>query len=105
MAVDYNELLYEKVQAEYDNFIEALKQMAPEQIIERAYEKVIKENIVTVIQLNELSISKAEALFCEKYTLDHLYQEWLNTNVSKMQILKDFIDDTDKDIAGDILEW
>ena len=52
MAVDYNELLYEKVQAEYDAFIEELKRMTPEQVIDRAYEKVTKENMVMVIQEN-----------------------------------------------------
>ena len=55
MAVDYNELLYEKVQAEYDAFIEELKRMTPEQVIERAYEKVTKKNMVTIIQENELN--------------------------------------------------
>ena len=43
MAVDYNELLYEKVQAEYDAFVEELKRMTPEQVIDRAYEKVTKK--------------------------------------------------------------
>ena len=37
MAVDYNELLYEKVQGEYDAFIEELKRMTPEQVNESAY--------------------------------------------------------------------
>ena len=31
MAVDYNELLYEKLQAEYNAYIESLKQMTPEE--------------------------------------------------------------------------
>ena len=96
MAVDYNELLYEKVKAEYDTFIDELKRMTPEQVIERAYEKVTKENLVITIQENELSPSEAKVLFREKYPLDRLYQEWLDTDVSEMQLLKDSIDDTAK---------
>ena len=32
----------------------------------------------------------------EKYPLDLMYQEWLDTDVSEMQMLKDSIDDTAK---------
>ena len=96
MAVDYNELLYEKLQAEYNAYIESLKQMTPEQVIERAYEKVTKENMVTIIQENELTPAEAKALYRERYPLDLMYQEWLDTDVSEMQMLKDSIDDTAK---------
>ena len=96
MAVDYNVLLYEKVQAEYDAFIEELKRMTPEQVIDRAYEKVTKENMVTIIREENLTPAEAKALSREKYPLDRMYQEWLDTDVSEMQMLKDSIDDTAK---------
>lgn len=96
MNLNFNDLLYEKVQAEYDAFIEELKRITPEQVIERAYEKVTKENMVTIIQEKELTPSEAKALYREKYPLDRMYQEWLDTDVSEMQILRDSIDDTAK---------
>lgn len=96
MPTDYVELLYEKVQAEYDNFIEELKRMTPEQVIEKAYEKVAKENMVMAIQDKELTPSEAKALCREKYPLDRMYREWLDTDVSEMQMLKDSIDETAK---------
>lgn len=37
MAVDYNDLLYEKAQKEYDDLIAELKELPSEQVIERAY--------------------------------------------------------------------
>ena len=104
MAVDYNELLYEKVQAEYDAFIEELKRMTPEQVIDRAYEKVTKENMVAAIQEKELTPSEAKALYREKYPLDRMYQEWLDTDVSEMQMLKDSIDDTAKKAVKEMNE-
>lgn len=104
MTVDYNELLYEKVQAEYDAFIEELKRMTPEQVIDRAYEKVTKENMVMVIQENNLEPSEAKALCREKYPLDRMYQEWLDTDVSEMQMLKDSIDDTAKKAVKEMKE-
>ena len=93
---NYNELLYEKVQAEYDAFIEELKRMTPEQVIDRAYEKVTKENMVTIIREENLTPAEAKALNREKYPLDRMYQEWLDTDVSEMQMLEDSIDDTAK---------
>ena len=50
MAVDYNDLLYEKAQKEYDDLIAELKELPSEQVIERAYEKVIKENILCILE-------------------------------------------------------
>lgn len=35
MAVDYNDLLYEKAQKEYDDLIAELKELPSEQVIER----------------------------------------------------------------------
>lgn len=104
MIVDYNELLYEKVQAEYDAFIEELKRMTPEQIIERAYEKVTKENMVMAIQDKELTYTEAKALCREKYPLDCMYREWLDTDVSGMQMLKDSIDDAAKKAVKEMKE-
>ncbi len=104
MAVDYNELLYEKVQVEYDAFIEELKRMTPEQIIEKSYEKVTKENMVTIIQEENLTPAEAKALCREKYPLDRMYQEWLDTDVSEMQMLKDSIDDTAKKAVKEMKE-
>ena len=43
MAVDYNELLYEKLQAEYNAYIESLKQMTPEQVIEMPIKKSLRK--------------------------------------------------------------
>ncbi len=104
MAVDYNELLYEKVQSEYDAFIEELKRMTPEQVIDRAYEKVTKENMVTIIREENLTPAEAKALNREKYPLDRMYQEWLDTDVSEMQMLKDSIDDTAKKAVKEMKE-
>lgn len=41
---DYNTLLHEKMKQEYNEFIEELKQMSTEQIIEHAYEKCSRKN-------------------------------------------------------------
>ena len=102
MDIDYNELLYEKVQLEYDAFIKRLKEMTPKQVIDTAYEKVTKENILMIIQENDLTQSEAKAMCHEKYPLDRMYQEWLDTDVSEVQLLKESVDNTAKKIVKEI---
>lgn len=85
---DYNELLYNKVQQEYDNFLEELQQMPAEEIIERAYEKVIKEEFVCICEYDELPQLQAKALYNLKNPLAELYQEWLSDDLSLTEDLK-----------------
>ena len=73
MAVDYNELLYEKLQAEYNAYIESLKQMTPEQVIENAYQKVFKEDLIIAFENANLEPLEAKALYLEKYPLSVTY--------------------------------
>jgi len=93
MAVDYNELLYEKMSAEYDSFIERLKQMPPEQIIEHSYEKVMKEDLLSCFEFTDRSQSEAKAMYLQKNPLDALYEAWLKTDASYMDMLRDSADE------------
>ena len=97
MAVDYNDLLYEKAQKEYDDLIAELKELPSEQVIERAYEKVIKENILCILEDSQRDQKEAKALYLEKYPLDRAYQDWLKSDVSETAMLRDSIDDTSID--------
>lgn len=96
MAVNFNELLYEKMQAEYSTFIEGLKQLPPEEIIERSYEKVIKEELVACCADSNRSQVEAKALYRLKKPLDEMYQQWLSNDYSYMDLLHDTIDDRAK---------
>ena len=94
---DYNTLLHEKMKQEYNEFIEALKQMSPEQIIEHAYEKVFKEEFLNECEMTVLEQQEAKALYLQKYPLDRIYQDWLKSDVSYMGMIRDTIDDSAKD--------
>jgi len=94
---DYNDLLYEKMQQEYDAFIAGLKLMSNEQVIDSAYEKVIKSDILIECENGRLDQKEAKALYLEKYPLDRIYQDWLKSDVSYMGMIRDTIDDSAKD--------
>lgn len=91
---DYNTLLYEKVQAEYDAFIEELKAKPAEEVIKKAYEKVIKDEMVCICEFANFDRKEAKAMYLEKYPLDRMYQEWLKSDVSYMDMLRDSVDDS-----------
>lgn len=96
---DYNALLYEKVQAEYDAFIEELKTKPAEEVIEKAYEKVFKEEFVCICEFANFDRKEAKALYLEKYPLDRMYQDWLKSDASYMDMLRDSVDDSLKSAA------
>lgn len=75
-----------KIQQEYDKLIEKLMKLSPKEIIERSYEKIFKEEIISMIQGKELSKSEINALLKVDYPLDALYQEWLLDYQEKMLI-------------------
>ena len=60
--------------------------------MERAYEKVIKEDFLCCIEEGNLSDKEAKALCQKKYPLDYVYQEWLKTDLSYMDVLRDSLD-------------
>ncbi|MCM1296517.1 MAG: DUF3848 domain-containing protein [Muribaculaceae bacterium] len=98
---DYNALLYEKVQAEYDAFIGELKTKPAEEVLERAYEKVFKEEMVGICEYANFDRKEAKAMYLEKYPLDRMYQDWLKNDVSYMDMLRDSVDDSLKTAAAE----
>ena len=90
---DYKNLLIQKVQSEYDEFIENLKKLPSEKVIDFSYEKVIKEDLVTSIESTNLDEIQAKSLYRLKYPLDYCYREWLDNDLSHMEMLEDTIND------------
>ena len=91
-AEKINEQLYKKLAGEYEAFIDGLKQLPVEDVIEHSYEKVLKEDILLSIEYRDLPCDQARALLCLQNPLDELYVEWLDTDCSHMDMLNDCID-------------
>ena len=91
---DNNKLLYEKAKVEYDEFIKKLKQMTPEKIINKAYETVIKSDILLEIYYPIFSHEEAKALYLEKYPLELMYVDWLAAEDDHMENLRYSIEHT-----------
>lgn len=94
-----NEMLHEKVEAEYQNFLEELEKKEPKEIIASSYEKVFKEDIVLALTENELPYDRVKALLRMDYPLEEAYQAWLKQDVTYMEDLRDCVDDYAKRVC------
>lgn len=84
--------LYEKLSAEYEQFIENLKTAPPDKIIQSAYEKVFKEDILMCFEDSDpFSEQEIVALLALDSPLNALYHNWLDTDVTYMDHLHDTI--------------
>lgn len=70
--------MVEKARDEYEQFLAEMKQLSPEQVIEKAYEIVMKEEILLILEYSRFIDNTMIAVLA---TLDkplaHLYTEWL----------------------------
>jgi len=92
--------LYEKLSDEFDRFIEELKGLPPDGIIGRAYEKVIKEDILSCFYEDSLTDAEAQALLDLENPLDDLYTEWQESDVSFMDSVRDIVDNKAKSLLS-----
>lgn len=85
--MDIRQELYEKASREQEEFINKLMTSEPKTIIEASYEKVIKDDILILLEDNILSDEQVLILSKLEYPLKTLYGEWLNNDFSHMDYL------------------
>ncbi len=88
-----NQMLYEKMALEQKLFVAELKSSSPEKIIEKAYEFVMREDILLAVEGDDLLIPKAKALLKLDKPLDAIYHEWLDNDFTHMDMVRDTISD------------
>lgn len=87
-------LLYERMMQEYDRFLESTMNQLPAEILKASYEKVIKEDILVIVESGELSAEHMRALLRMQHPLEECYQSWLDEDVSYMEDLRICIEKT-----------
>lgn len=88
--------LYDKLEKEYNDFIEDLKTKKPDEIINKSYEKVMKEELKEMFypELNNYELSELKALNKTKAPLEELYQGWMDYDGGVHEPLQYSIEDT-----------
>ena len=91
----------EKVTNEYNDFISELKNERPEVIIERAYEKVCKEEMLYVFEKKDLSAKEYKSLLKSSNILSDCYDEWLKSDGNFNEMLEYAVDNSIEHIVED----
>lgn len=84
--------LYAKMEREQNAFIAKLKSYPPEVILDRAYEKVVRDDFLMVMESMDLSTPQLKALLSLEKTVASLYDEWLDNNFSYMDMVRDTLE-------------
>lgn len=82
-----------KIDKEYEEFIAELKQCPPQVILERAYEKVSKEEMVYKIKDKDYTVSDLKALLKTDGILQECYDEWLKSDGNFNEVLEYAVDE------------
>lgn len=93
---ELRDLLYQKASKEQDEYIENLKTLLPQEIIDKSYEKVMRDDILVTFEDDYLSDKQVAELIKLDYPLSACYDKWMDTDYSHMEMLRDTIDDYTK---------
>ena len=97
---ELHELLYEKCETEYDNFIDFNMGLSPREIINNAYEMVIKSDFLLCLEYETFSREKVIALCNLESPLQEMYRDWLDKEDSHMETIIEIVTDLADRKAG-----
>ena len=87
------DLLWEKAEAEQKEFVEELKKQTPDRIIESAYAKVMRDDIMIAFDSERLTEDEQKELANLEQPLASCYEEWLSNDFSYMDMLVETVKD------------
>lgn len=88
-VVDYQNLLYIKMQHEYILFLDELLHSTPEVVEQRKFEKATKEEIVEKAETADLTRKQAKALYNKEHPLENIYQSHINAPLRYRRTIED----------------
>lgn len=86
--------LIEKMTNEYSTFKKELEQKTPQEIIEKAYELVVKKEIKDELENRDYSKSELKALLKQDDILTEFYGDWMRDDGRLGEIIQYSIEDT-----------
>lgn len=96
--------LIDKVEREYKKFVFNLKSCDKDTIIDKAYEKVCKEEILSLIQYKTFETDELKAMLNCKNVLNECYDEWMHNDGGFNILLEDSIDERIGTITENFIE-
>lgn len=89
---ELNTALYEKLFAEQEKFKGWLLTQPPSEILNHAYEYVMREDIVLAMEYHDLTDEQAKALLASPSPLDEIFHDFENIEGDHMDVIQDCIE-------------
>ena len=100
--MNIKEEIYNKMEKEYNDFIDKIKSLDIDEIIESAYGITVRKEILLFFESdNNYDIRALRKLIREDNPLDKLYQDWLKTDGGIHEALRDSVNDSLEDLVKD----
>jgi len=91
---NFDYLLEKKLEKEFNAFREKLKTKSPEEIIDKAYELIVKEEIKEELKNMKLHDQEKVIMIDQDDLLTEFYHDWLDTDVPLGDVLKDTLEES-----------
>lgn len=89
---DIRERLYDKIQNEYEEYINYLKKLPPSEIISQAYKKVVYEDLLAIFEYENIYDTFSEEQMLKLLELNNplyeCYDKWMDTDYSHMEDMR-----------------
>jgi hypothetical protein len=92
--IDLDTILSFKLDKEFNNFCESLKEKTPDEIIKKAYEITVKEELKEEIKNMNLHDKEKAIMIDQKDLLNEFYHDWLDTDVPLGESLRETLDES-----------
>lgn len=90
---DIRNKLYERMQQEYNDYLNNLMEASPKEIIDNSYQITMKEELVSMFipESERYDIEDIRVLSKTKKPLEELYQDWMDCDIGINQVLDDSV--------------
>ena len=86
-------ILLEKANNEQEQYIEELKKLPPEKIIEKAYEKTMRDDIIIAFEYTMLAEEQLQKLIGLEHPVSACFEEWQKHDTTYMDRLMDVVEE------------
>ena len=93
--------IIDKFNEEYDNFINEIKKLSTDEIIDRAYEITAKQEI-TNLYLENLNIKSLKDLIKTDNILDKIYKDFEDNNGSYYSLIEEYAYDYIDELSNEL---
>lgn len=93
------ERLYDKITAEQEEYREYLLSLPADEVLEHAYEYIIREDIVAAFEDVSLTPMQAKALLRQKKPIKEIFEKWRDVETNHMDFIRDTIETRADELA------